>query len=119
MKINAEDVHSAGLVTVCASFKKSGQAPESRSYEGAFLKTLADCMGQPLLPESVCVFKASDGFSVAITGEEALEACFIAVSEAGKPLTLEDGQPYCMMLMTEDTTSQRWCRYLDEIEIRE
>lgn len=121
MKIKTEDVRSAGLTTVCAIFKKSRQAPENRQYTGVPFKRLAEYAGQPLSEESVCVFKALDGFSIALAGEEAMdiEQCFIAVSEGGESLTLEDGRPYCMMLMLKDTTSQRWCRYLDEVAVRE
>lgn len=121
MKIKTEDVRGAGLTTVCASFKKSRQAPENRKYTGFSFKRLAEYTGHSLSQESICVFKASDGFSIALTGEEAMdtEQCFIAVSEAGEALTLEAGKPYCMMLMLRDATSQRWCRYLDEVDIRE
>ena len=80
MKIKTEDVCSAGLMTVCASFKKSGQAPENRQYTGVPFKRLAEYAGQPLSEESVCVFKALDGFSIALAGEEAMdiEQCFIS-----------------------------------------
>ncbi|WP_195267899.1 hypothetical protein [Eubacterium sp. 1001713B170207_170306_E7] len=121
MKIKTEAIQRAGLETVCASFKKSRQAPESRRYAGVPFKTLADNTGQAVSRENICIFKALDGFSIALTGDEALDAeqCFIAVHEDGELLTLDDGTPYCMMLMLKDTTSQRWCRYLKEVDIRE
>jgi len=89
---------------------------------GAVDKSVFDYLGIDYSSAKSVSFTAADGYASALTIAEALdeENCFIVFDEDGKPLgTKENGGsgPY-MMILPNDQFSQRWCKFLLEIEIK-
>jgi len=95
-----------------ANYKKSGRDPETRRYTGAPLAEILQMKEIDTAGFSGAVFGAADGYTSAISMEDALDAqrCFIAADEG------EDG-PF-RMILPKDQFSQRWCKQLTDVTLK-
>lgn len=121
-EVTMADIEEIKTADVEANYKPSGKAPVTRVYQGVPFSRLAEHMGISQEGCSSVVFTAIDGYSTAISAEEAFdpEICVIAVSLEGEGLgSKEDGGsgPF-MMILPKDQFSQRWCKFLAEVNIR-
>jgi len=120
--VTMDDIEALSPFDIDANYKKSGQAPETKTYRGVSLKATVESLGiDPSAFQSVS-FAAVDGYTSALTIDEAMDDgnCYIVVSMDGKPLgTKEDGGsgPF-MMILAHDQFSQRWCKFLLEIKLQ-
>lgn len=117
--VRMEDIEAVGVRDISANYKPSGKAPVTRVYQGVPFCEVAAYMQLDLSACKTVVFTAADGYSTAITAEEALDPALCAIVTAceGEPLGgKEDGGtgPF-MMVLPQDQFSQRWCKFLLEV----
>lgn len=90
--------------------KSSGKPVERHHYSGydisAFLRQK--------LPFKQVEFYAEDGFALALSSEEACEGLILVDCIDGKSLSIEEG---FTLVITKDTTSRRWCKYITEMQV--
>ena len=120
--ITMDDIIALEPRVIDANYKKSGKEPVQKQYTGVALKSIFDYFNIDYSEAKSVSFTAADGYASALTIGEALneENCFIVIEEEGEPLgTKENGGkgPY-MMILANDQFSQRWCKFLLEIELR-
>ena len=107
-----EDFLALEQQEVEAIYKKSGKAPETRSYSGVPFAQVLRSLGIDPEGLSIAVFTAADGYASALPIADALDetSCFILADDSG------DG-PF-RMVMARDQFSQRWCKLLTEVIIK-
>ncbi len=119
--VDLAKLEGIGMQDIDANLKKDGQAAEPKVYRGTPLTDVFKDAGIDVTGKKAVIFSASDGYSSAYTTEEAVEEgnLYIVAYIGGEPLgSKEDGGsgPY-MLISKKDSFSQRWCKYLLEIEI--
>lgn len=107
--------------TFDVSVKSSGKKPEEVTYTGVELRKVLQAAQIDLKGKEKLVFHAADGYVVtAETSEIDREGNFyIVYSMNGNEMkTREEGGfgPY-QLVIRNDSFSQRWCKYLSEVEI--
>lgn len=115
--VTIEDMQTIGIRDIPANYKPSGKAPVERIYQGVPFVEVLTYKGISPADYKTVVFTAADGYSTAISAEEALdpEKCVIATGLAGAPLEgKEAGTTSLMMILPKDQFSQRWCKFLLE-----
>ena len=120
--VTMDDITALEPCVVNANYKSSGENPVEKQYTGVSLKSVVDYFNIDYSKAKSVSFTAADGYASVIPISDALdeENCFIVIEEDGKPLgTKENGGsgPY-MMILPNDQFSQRWCKFLLEIEIK-
>lgn len=105
-----------------ANLKKSGKSPVEHNYTGIPMKNLFSELKIDTISITAVVLKAIDGYSSALTLDEVMEDdnVYIVYKIDGKALGNAgnggDG-PY-MALIRSDLYSQRWCKFLTEINLQ-
>ena len=105
-----------------ANLKKNALAPVPRKYTGVSLLSLFEYFHVDFTQAENVLFSAPDGFSSFIGIEQAAdpENCFIVYKADGELIgTRENGGdgPF-MMILAKDPFSNRWCKYLMEVELQ-
>jgi hypothetical protein len=105
-----------------ANYKKSGQAATNRTFQGVSLKAVVERMGIDYSRYVSVSFLAAAGYASALSIVEAMDDgnCYIVIAEENKPLgTRESGGsgPF-MMILANDQFSQRWCKFLLEVNLQ-
>lgn len=110
-KITMEEFRGLGLREIRANYKKSGKAPETRTYTGISFAEVLRFKNIELAGVTKVIFSASDNYATALRLDEALdeENCFIVADD--------DEGPFRMVL-ARDQFSQRWCSYLINVELK-
>jgi hypothetical protein len=116
------DILSLNPHVIDANYKKSGKEPVQKQYTGVSLKRLFDYFDIDYLLTKSVSFTAADGYASAISIDDALDEnnCFIVFEEEGEPLGTKEsgGKGPFMMILANDQFSQRWCKFLLEVEIK-
>lgn len=117
-----ETIRSLKEESFQAMVRSSSLTTTEHTYLGVPLSSVVALVGVPLKEENQVLVKAVDGYMVAFTGKEALEAenLYLVYRQDGKELgTKEEGGsgPY-MVVVRKDPFSQRWCKFVMEVEIR-
>ena len=120
--VTMDDIEALSPFLITANYKKSGQDAETRMYRGVSLKSVVERMGVDYSRNASVSFIAADGYASALSITEAMDDsnCFIVIAEGDKPLgTRESGGsgPF-MMIMAKDQFSQRWCKFLLEVNLQ-
>jgi len=120
--ITMDDIQALSPFTIEANFKRSGQAASTRTFQGVSLKALVEKMGIDYSRYASVSFLAADGYASALTIAEAMDddSCYIVIAEENEPLgTRESGGsgPF-MMILAHDQFSQRWCKFLLEVNLQ-
>lgn len=116
--VTMKDLEAIGIEDFKAIYKPSGKKAQEKTYSGVSFKGLLAYKKIEDTNLKSFVFTASDGYASGLSREEALGQAMIAVKMEGKALgSKQDGGtgPY-MMVLPNDTFSQRWCKFLIEIE---
>jgi Sulfite oxidase and related enzymes len=105
-----------------ANIKKSGKDPVKHSFTGVALKKVLEAAGVRTDGASKVIVKAVDGYTSVLTMEETMQDnnVYMVYAIDGKPLgKKEDGGagPFEMVIKS-DQFSQRWCKYVVEVEIQ-
>jgi len=119
---NMDLITSLGEKEFKANLKKSGKPPVEHSYTGVPMKNLFSELKIDTANVTTVILKAIDGYSSALTLDEVMEDdnVYIVYKMDGKSLgTAENGGdgPY-MALIRKDLYSQRWCKFLTEINLQ-
>ena len=120
--VTLEDIEALSPFTILANYKKSGQAASTRTFQGVSLKAVVERMGVDFSAHTSVSFIAADGYASALTLAEAMDDgnCYIVIAEENRPLgTRESGGsgPF-MMILAKDQFSQRWCKFLLEVNLQ-
>ncbi len=91
--------------------KSSGKPKVSHYYSGYDISTYL----KQQLPFKQVEFYAEDGFALALSASEACENLLLVDCIDGKPLLIEEG---LTLVITNDTTSRRWCKYITEMQVK-
>ena len=107
---------------VAANLKTNGKPAQKVTYVGVQLKQLIQTAGINTKGKSKVLVKAIDGYSVVLTLAEVLEDknVYLVYKKDGKPLGKKaDGGsgPYQVVIL-KDSFSQRWCKFVVEIEVQ-
>ncbi len=107
--------------TFTANLDTNGQDPVEKTFGGVPLTDVLKGMGFDLSGASQVVFKASDGYSTVVTAEEATDSdnVYVVYERDGKPsgTMAQGGTGPIEIVIRKDAFSQRWCKYLREIDI--
>ena len=107
--------------TFDAVIKSSGQRPKNVVYTGIEIHTLLDAAGTDYNGKTLH-FIGADAYLAAVQPEEMESVGSIFVVYAMDGQTMKDREsggdgPYQLVLIDDDF-SQRWCKYLAEVELR-
>lgn len=91
--------------------KSSGKPVEHHCYKGYDISAFF----RQKLPFKQVEFYAEDGFALALSYEEACEGLLLVDCIDGHALSIEEG---LTLVITKDTTSRRWCKYITEMQVR-
>jgi len=120
--VSMDDILALSPFDITANYKPSGREPVTRIYQGVSLKSIVESLNIDYSGYRSVSFLAADGYASAISLNEAMDGgnCCIVISLDGEPLgTREDGGsgPF-MMILPDDQFSQRWCKYLLEVNFQ-
>jgi hypothetical protein len=122
LKADFDTIKELEETEFAAVSKSSGKPPVDVTYIGVQLKDLLEKMEISTAGKTQVITKAVDGYTVALSIEEVLddENVYIVYKRDGKDLgTREEGGsgPY-QIVIRKDEFSQRWTKYLMEIELQ-
>ena len=107
--------------TFSADLNTNGQDPVEKFFGGVPLIDVLKSMEFNLSSASQVVFKAADGYSTVVTAEEAAdtENVYVVYERDGKPsgTMAQGGTGPIEIVIKKDTFSQRWCKFLQQIDI--
>lgn len=120
--LNHENIINIGQVHFTAILDTSTTDPEEHTYTGVPLKKVIEEAGLSLDKKEIVIIKGVDGYTVALSIEEVLdeENAFLAYAVDGKALKPKNrggSGPY-QLIVRKDQFSQRWCKFVVEIEVK-
>jgi predicted lipoprotein with Yx(FWY)xxD motif len=120
--INMDIIEKTGPVDFSANLDTSDSEPQQHLYTGVLLNDILKKLGINVLDYSSLIAKAVDGYTVAYTTLEIMEEdnIYLAVKKDGKPLGTKNtggSGPY-QIIARKDAFSQRWCKFVVEIELK-
>ncbi len=121
-KVDMDFIRDLGETDFEANLKKSGKDPVRHTYTGVPLKAVLEACDVDIEGKSMIVAKAVDGYTSALTLDEAMEEdnVYIVYKLDGEPLGKkeEGGSGPYQLVISKDPFSQRWCKFLMEIELQ-
>ncbi|OQB24013.1 MAG: hypothetical protein BWY11_01457 [Firmicutes bacterium ADurb.Bin182] len=120
--IGMQDMLDFEPVKFTAVMDTSVSEPEEVTFKGVELKTICEGLGIDISPAETFEVRALDGYSSALTADEVqsdgnVYICMYMNDEVLKPKSEGGYGPY-MMVVKSSMFSQRWCKFVQEIEIR-
>jgi len=120
--VTMDDMINLNPVEFEANYDTSTTNGEIIEFSGVEIKNILDKYKIKIDEKNVIEVKALDGYSSALTGSEVSTNgnTYICLLKEGKPLgTKSDGGmgPY-LMIVKSSQFSQRWCKFVQEINIR-
>ncbi len=95
--------------------------PTESSFTGVPLAVVAEDLGISLDGAEQVIFTAADGYTTAVTGDEAADAenVYIVYERDGEPsgTKAEGGSGPMEIVIAKDEFAQRWCKFLMDITI--
>jgi hypothetical protein len=95
--------------------------PTERSFTGVPLAVVAEDLGVSLDGAEQVIFMAADGYTTAVTGDEAAdpENVYIVYERDGQPsgTKAQGGTGPMEIVIAKDDFAQRWCKFLMDITI--
>ncbi|RBP59676.1 molybdopterin-dependent oxidoreductase-like protein [Alkalibaculum bacchi] len=121
-KFTYDQIIKLGEEEFTAIFDSSNTDPEEHKYTGIPLKNLIEEAEIRLEDKQQVNIRAIDGYTVALKPDEVLEDenVYLAYKQDGEPIkSKEEGGsgPY-QVIIRKDAFSQRWCKFVAEIEIK-
>ena len=115
-------IRNIGLEDFSANLDTSDSEPEEHLYSGVLLNDVLAALGIDASGYSMVVAKAVDGYNVAFDASEIQEEnnIYLVTMRDGKPLgTKSSGGsgPY-QIIARKDAFSQRWCKFVIELELK-
>jgi hypothetical protein len=121
-EIDMSLVESIGLQDFSANLDTSDSEPEAHRYRGVQLNDALAALKIDIGDHSTIIAKAVDGYNVAFTTSEVQEEdnIYLAIIRDGESLgTKSSGGsgPY-QIIVRRDSFSQRWCKFVIELELK-
>ena len=121
-RVTMQDMLDLNPVEFKATMDTSTTDPASVTFTGVELKDICEYYGIDISTASVFEVRALDGYSSALTLDEVLAddnvyICLLMDGEVLEPKSQGGYGPY-MMVINSSQFSQRWCKFVQEIEIR-
>ncbi len=117
-----EEITQLGEDEFTAVFDSSNTDPEEHTYTGVALKKLIEKAGITLEDKQQVNIRAIDGYTVALKPDEVLEDenVYLAYKQDGEPIKRkeEGGSGPYQVIIRKDAFSQRWCKFVTEIEVK-
>jgi DMSO/TMAO reductase YedYZ molybdopterin-dependent catalytic subunit len=121
-RVDLEQLQQMNVVDVEANLKRSGKDPEKHVYTGVLLKEVFEAAGIDTNGKDTVIMKAADGYTSAIGMEETLQDdnVYIVFKIDGQPLGTKEqgGSGPLQVILAKDPFSQRWCKFVMEIELQ-
>ncbi|HQA48878.1 MAG TPA: molybdopterin-dependent oxidoreductase [Bacillota bacterium] len=122
VRIDLEKLKQMNVVDVEANLKRSGKPAEKHVYTGVLLKEVLEEAGVDTAGKDTVIMKAVDGYTSAIGMEETLQDdnVYLVFKMDGEPLGTkeEGGSGPLQVIIAKDPFSQRWCKFVMEIELQ-
>lgn len=117
-----DEIKKLGEKEFKANLKSSGNPPVEHTYTGVALKNVIEKANINIADKSQVTIRSVDGYTVAMNMDEVLEDdnVYLTYMVDGQPLgNREDGGsgPY-QIVISKDQFSQRWAKYVVEIELQ-
>lgn len=121
-RLTMQDICDLGPVDFVAVMDTSTTEPTPISFSGVELSRLLEECQIEFHEGSTIQVQALDGYASAVTGREVLAKdnvylCTYMNGEVLKPKQEGGFGPY-LMVVKNDTFSQRWCKFVEEIVVR-
>jgi len=107
--------------TFKAVIRSSGNKPVEVEYTGVFLKTILEDKKIKLDDKTRIIVKGVDGYMASLSMEEfERKEIYLAYAMDGKPIKSREQGGYgpFQLVIPGDAFSQRWCKYVCEVEIK-
>jgi len=105
-----------------ATVDTSKAGPEEKSFTGVALAAVLKDKGISLDGAQEVTFTAADGYASVVTAKEAAEDknVYLVYERGGKPsgTKAEGGSGPIEVVVAKDPFSQRWCKFLMQIEVK-
>lgn len=105
-----------------ANLDENSKDPVEKNFGGVPLITVLTDKGFDISGARKVVFKAADGYTTVVTPDEAKDSdnVYLVYERDGKPsgTRQQGGSGPIEIVIRKDQFSQRWCKYLMEIEIQ-
>lgn len=121
-EINMDLVQEIGVVDFSANKDTSDSGPQEHLYTGVLLNSILEELGINIKNYDTIICKAIDGYNVAYEASEVLDEdnIYLAIACDGEPLGSKStggSGPY-QVIVRKDAFSQRWCKFVIELELR-
>lgn len=114
-------LQSMPKTTFSASLHTNGQDPVEKSFGGVPLIDVFKSIGVDISGAAQIIFKAADGYTTAVSPEEVNDPdnVYVVYERDGKPsgTMVQGGTGPIEIVIRKDAFSQRWCKYLQQIDI--
>lgn len=121
-KLTYDQIIQLGEEEFTAIFDSSNTDPEEHKYTGVPLKNLIEESGIKLKDAQQVNIRAVDGYTVALKPNEVLEDenVYLGYKQDGEPMKgkEEGGSGPYQLIIRKDAFSQRWCKFVAEIEVK-
>ncbi len=108
--------------TFKAVIRSSGKKPEDAEFEGVEVSKLFEELNIETEGKEQILFRAADGYVSALSLDEVLtkDNTYIAYKMNGEQLKTKSqgGNGPFQLIIKKDPFSQRWCKYLQEVELQ-
>jgi len=120
-EIDMELIENLRPVVFNANLDTSDSGPETHQYRGIALNKVLEALDIDMNGYSTAIAKAIDGYNVAYGADEVMDDnnIYIAIERDGEPLGSKStggSGPY-QIIVTKDQFSQRWCKFVVELEL--
>ena len=121
-RIDMALLEKTGIKDFTANLDTSDSEAQKHIYSGVLLNELLESLGIDINEYSTVIAKAVDGYTVALNAAEVVQPdnIYIAVKMDGMDLGTKStggSGPY-QLIVTKDAFSQRWCKFLIELELK-
>jgi hypothetical protein len=121
-RIDMDLVRKIGPQDFNANLDTSDSDPETHQYNGILLNDALDALEINIEDYSTAIVKAIDGYTVAFEASEIQDKdnVYLAIMRDGEPLGSKStggNGPY-QIIVRKDPFSQRWCKFVIELELK-
>ncbi len=121
-RIDKQIIESIGIIDIRANLKTNGMKAIKQNYQGVPFNKVLLALGIDGAQAEKFVFLGQDGYVTAFSKKEILEDgnIYLVTGLDGQPLLgrKKGGMGPFLIISTKDIFSQRWCKYLMEINMQ-
>lgn len=121
-KLNFEDIANLGEEEFTAILDTSDSDPKEHSYIGVPLVNIIEKAGINIEDKKQIIVKGIDGYTIALSSKEVMDKdnVYLVYKLNGKFLKgkEEGGSGPYQIIVRKDEFSQRWCKFVVEMEVK-